>query len=88
MWSAALVPVRDLGPFIIYEGVVRECLGTLRGHYPAYVAAWEPGHKTHAVPPGRSRLRSKQALRYTPLRVVVEPAPSNPACSGLRFARH
>jgi hypothetical protein len=47
MWRSALGPVRSLGPFSIYDGIVRERLGTPRGDSLAYVPAREPGHQTH-----------------------------------------
>ncbi len=45
--ASKLLWLRFLHPFIIYDSVVRESLGTPRGDYPAYVAAWERRYLTN-----------------------------------------
>lgn len=65
--ASKLLWLRFLHPFIIYDSVVRESLGTPRGDYLAYVAAWERRYLTHedAIASACTRL-SRASLTFQP----------------------
>ena len=45
--ASKLLWIKFLHPFIIYDSVVRERLGTPRGDYHSYVAAWQERYAIH-----------------------------------------